>query len=157
MQAQNRVEKTLPCAGRKALFSAALVKNSTARRYYHPTSDLTPVDPALYNGYSLRQSVHYVWHQGIPSRCQPNGLGTGVCRLLLIVTVMRATECSCRDCLPSSPLRNRSPCLKTLRCSADRPCSWMTRVLPVFQDRYRILHSPQVPEAACLGERRPWG
>ena len=47
MQAQNRVEKALPFEGRKALFSPEMVKNITARRYYHPTSDLTPVDPAL--------------------------------------------------------------------------------------------------------------
>ena len=141
MQAQNRVEKTLPFEGSKALFSTALVKNSTARRYYYPTSDLTPVDPVLYSGYSLIQSVQYVWHQGIPSRCKPDGLGTDVCRLLMIVTVVRATDCRCRDCLPSSPLRNRSPCLKTLRCSADRPCFW----IPLFQDRYRTLHSHQMP------------
>ena len=145
MQARNRVEKTLPFEGSKALFSTVMVKTITARRYYHPISELTQVDPVLYSGYSLRQSVQYVWHLGITPRCKPNGLGTGVCRLLMIVTVVLATECSCRDCLPSSPLRNRSPCLKARRCSADRPCSWMTRVLPVFQHRYRTLRSHQLP------------
>jgi hypothetical protein len=144
MQAQNRVYKTLPFEGSKALFSTVMVKNITARRYYHPTSDLTQVDPVLYSGYSLRQSVQYVWHQGITSRCKPNGLGTCVCRLLMIVTVVIATDCSCRDWLPSSPLRNRYPFLKTLRCSADRPGFWMARVIPVFQDRYRTLHSHQL-------------
>jgi hypothetical protein len=145
MQAQNRVEKTLPLEGSKALFSTGMVKNITARRYYHPTSDLTAVDPVLYSGYSLLQNVHYVWHQGIIPRCQPNRLGTGVCRLVMIVTVVRATDCSCRDWVPSFPLRNRPPCLKTLRCSADRPCLWMTRVLPLFQDRSRTPHAHQIP------------